>query len=205
MIYHSAHYRMPAARDAVRAIEHGGANMKRIKFILSLAGALTAASFIAAPAAMAGGYGARPAPSVHISRPPLPRPVTTVSHAPRFVHHGHFNGGRGGRGFVHFAPRFHGPFVQPRFVQPRFVHSAPRFHGGFIHHAPRTVQFAPRFHPAQFHAAHQFRPVAFNRGPVFHGAPAHHANFAPRPIVSRPVAIPHIKAPVRIASRSRHY
>ena len=193
--------------------------MKRIKFILGLACALTSASFIAAPAAMAGGYVARPAHSVHISRPPLPRPVTTVSHAPRFVHHGHFNGGNGGRGFVHFTPRFHGPFVQPRFVQPRFVHSAPRFHGGFIHHAPRTVQFAPRFHapqfrPAQFHAAHQFRPaqfhasqfrpVAFNRGPVFHGAPAHHANFAPRPIVSRPVAIPHIKAPVRMASARRY-
>ena len=186
--------------------------MKRIHFILSLASALTAASVFAAPVANAGGYVARPAPAVHMSRPPMPmmrppmpRPVPMVSHAPRIVHPGHFNGGRG---FVHFAPRFHGPFVQPRFVQPRFVHSAPRFHGGFIHHAPRPVQFAPRFHapqfrPAQFHAS-QFRPVAFNRGPVFHGAPAHHANFAPRPIVSRPVAIPHIKAPVRMASARRY-
>ena len=171
--------------------------MKRTKFIVGLAGALAAASFLSAPSAIAGGYVSKPAPVSHMMRPSMPqmrpampRPMPMVMHAPRpqrpIMHHEvHF----GGRGYGNFSPRPQGPIMHPR-----FTNYGPRMPAPMMRQAPHVVHYTS-------HQFHQLHPAAIYhvRQINMHSAPVYHANMAPRPMMPRPMAMPPMKAPMRMA------
>ena len=102
----------------------------------------------------------------------------------------------GGRGYGNFAPRAYTPAMHPR-----FANYAPRMPAPMMRQAPHVVHYsAHQFHQLHPIAIYHVRSVNMHyAAPVYRAAPVSHANYAPRLMMPRPMAMPPMKAPVHIA------